>query len=98
MTAAALFEERIIIHLFEIVEQTRTDRDETYNYTLMRLIVSAESWPVCCFRHADPIAMYLRSHSTSSSWSQASMAMVPLHADLGTISTPRSPRAATAQI
>ena len=40
----ALFEERIIIHLFEIVEQTRTDRDETYNYTLMRLIASFDGW------------------------------------------------------
>ena len=35
-----IFEDSFIDHLFDLVEQTRSMQDETFNYSVIKLIVS----------------------------------------------------------
>jgi hypothetical protein len=37
---SGIFEDSFIDHLFDLVEQTRSMQDETFNYSVIKLIVS----------------------------------------------------------
>lgn len=37
-----MFEDSFVDHLFNLVEQTRDVQDETFNYSVIKLIVSSE--------------------------------------------------------
>lgn len=40
---AALFSDAFVVRLFELVELTRDERDDSFNYTLVKLIVSGKA-------------------------------------------------------
>jgi hypothetical protein len=60
-----IFDDAFIDYLFELVEQTRYMHDDTFNYSVIRLIVSLAKLGA---GYKLPIRAY-RSHSTRNLWS-----------------------------